>query len=424
MYDIKIERRNQIQQSAEEPSQSRQNNDAEKMMDTVEGEAIDAAVAGETTPFGDHEVVDTHQLSTTQVNAMDANNDDSDNVNSDNSTPANPQKETPDNETMDNPLETNRNNLNNSPTSMTANHHEEPIIAPLEMKELQLMFDYAVWAYEPDETTLRSLLLTGKEPAAKGKGSKTTKENESKGNDYDTASNDHGYRLIVHRTTSYIDPTQRVLLPNEEDNHPKSKTESAKKKKKNLRKPPGRVGYFVAVSRAKRTLLIGMKGTSTLEELLTDCCGRAVRVDLENDPHDNTEDDGADNNDCYVENDDDDFVQDDGSGFVEAKIEEVDRPEDENTTTRSSILIRHDEWDEKWDDAQDDNLLNSKMISSSADGLEKNDSGDGMMDMVHVSTSNRACPSESVEVELIHGDNQLLGFSNSASSVKSTSVNK
>ena len=28
-----------------------------------------------------------------------------------------------------------------------------------------------------------------------------------------------------------------------------------------------------------------MKGTSTFEDLLTDCCGRAVRVDLDNDPH-------------------------------------------------------------------------------------------------------------------------------------------
>jgi hypothetical protein len=31
--------------------------------------------------------------------------------------------------------------------------------------------------------------------------------------------------------------------------------------------------------------LIGMKGTSTLEDILTDCCGRALRLDLENDPH-------------------------------------------------------------------------------------------------------------------------------------------
>ena len=41
----------------------------------------------------------------------------------------------------------------------------------------------------------------------------------------------------------------------------------------------------MAINQTTQTMLIGIKGTSTLEELLTDCCGRAVRVDLENDPH-------------------------------------------------------------------------------------------------------------------------------------------
>jgi surfactin synthase thioesterase subunit len=39
---------------------------------------------------------------------------------------------------------------------------------------------------------------------------------------------------------------------------------------------PGYVGYFVAVSEEEQTLLIGVKGTSSLEEIATDTCGRSV----------------------------------------------------------------------------------------------------------------------------------------------------
>eukprot|EP00581_Thalassiosira_minuscula_P016107 CAMPEP_0183728122 /NCGR_PEP_ID=MMETSP0737-20130205/27160_1 /TAXON_ID=385413 /ORGANISM="Thalassiosira miniscula, Strain CCMP1093" /LENGTH=97 /DNA_ID=CAMNT_0025959959 /DNA_START=44 /DNA_END=334 /DNA_ORIENTATION=+ len=89
-----------------------------------------------------------------------------------------------------------------------------------------------------------------------------------------------GYQLIVHRTTSYIEPSDNgngVNINKADAQQPKQQNQKEKKqpsKKKNKRKPPGRVGYFVAVSHTHQTLLIGIKGTSTLEELLTDCCGR------------------------------------------------------------------------------------------------------------------------------------------------------
>jgi len=39
---------------------------------------------------------------------------------------------------------------------------------------------------------------------------------------------------------------------------------------------PGTVGHYMAVSSKRKEILIGMKGTSSLEDLLTDCCGKAV----------------------------------------------------------------------------------------------------------------------------------------------------
>jgi hypothetical protein len=39
---------------------------------------------------------------------------------------------------------------------------------------------------------------------------------------------------------------------------------------------PGNVAYFVAISSEQKKIIVGIRGTSSLEELLTDCCGRAV----------------------------------------------------------------------------------------------------------------------------------------------------
>lgn len=39
---------------------------------------------------------------------------------------------------------------------------------------------------------------------------------------------------------------------------------------------PGYVGHYIAICDQTQTMVIGIKGTSTLEDLLMDCCGRAV----------------------------------------------------------------------------------------------------------------------------------------------------
>jgi hypothetical protein len=147
-----------------------------------------------------------------------------------------------------------------------------------------MMLDFAVWAYEPDEEKLRSLLSSndhsGDVDLNTSQGNKCVEKKCKDGE------NKHaGYQLLVHRTTSYVEPSESFKgTTNESDTKSKSKHPTANKKEQK-RKPPGRVGYFVAVSHSQRSLLIGIKGTSTLEELLTDCCGRAIRVDLKHDPH-------------------------------------------------------------------------------------------------------------------------------------------
>jgi len=39
---------------------------------------------------------------------------------------------------------------------------------------------------------------------------------------------------------------------------------------------PGRVAHYIAVSPINRLVFVGLRGTSTLSDILTDCCGRAV----------------------------------------------------------------------------------------------------------------------------------------------------
>eukprot|EP00578_Thalassiosira_sp_NH16_P025470 CAMPEP_0181097612 /NCGR_PEP_ID=MMETSP1071-20121207/11663_1 /TAXON_ID=35127 /ORGANISM="Thalassiosira sp., Strain NH16" /LENGTH=977 /DNA_ID=CAMNT_0023180107 /DNA_START=11 /DNA_END=2940 /DNA_ORIENTATION=- len=279
-----------------------------------------------------------------------------------------------------------------------------PIMTTSQIKELQTMFDYAVWAYEPDEALLRSLLLTGD------------------GKKVDAGSSDdkkYGYQLIVHRTTSYMDPNEK-LVPSDNNNNnnnnnkndatatKKEQKQSPNKQKKNKRKPPGRVGYFVAISHAKRSLLIGMKGTSTLEELLTDCCGRAVRVDLDNDPH----------HPAVARGDDDESYEDaaaaccDGveSGSDDEKCK-IQRSCCSDKVAQSAIDGSNEAFinekdpsrqDEKCD--KDADLISSTLPSPSTGQV----SNDELVDMIRVSSSNYICPSESVEVELVHDDKQIL----------------
>lgn len=44
----------------------------------------------------------------------------------------------------------------------------------------------------------------------------------------------------------------------------------------NLSSRPGNVSYFLAVSPMQKQLILGIRGTSSLEDILTDCCGSAV----------------------------------------------------------------------------------------------------------------------------------------------------
>lgn len=84
---------------------------------------------------------------------------------------------------------------------------------------LKEMLDFAVWAYDEDTELLRSKL------------------------------EEVDYYLLHHRVT--------------------------------VNMPPGYVGHYTAICPEKKILVIGVKGTSTLEDMLTDCCGEAVAFELD-----------------------------------------------------------------------------------------------------------------------------------------------
>jgi pimeloyl-ACP methyl ester carboxylesterase len=44
---------------------------------------------------------------------------------------------------------------------------------------------------------------------------------------------------------------------------------------------PGSVAHYIAISKERKVALVGIKGTSTFEDLLTDCCGSAITHELE-----------------------------------------------------------------------------------------------------------------------------------------------
>ena len=54
---------------------------------------------------------------------------------------------------------------------------------------------------------------------------------------------------------------------------------------------PGRVGHYVAISPERKVVLIGVKGTSTLEDLITDAAGKSVAWDMQ--MHNNDSEDGG-----------------------------------------------------------------------------------------------------------------------------------
>ena len=258
---------------------------------------------------------------------------------------------------------TDSDNSNSSAEQIDANERDTPIdISISQIKELQTMLNYAIWAYEPNEEKLRSYLLSG-----------SSDEDESKERG--------GYQLIVHRTTSYIDPNESILP---DTSSSKDNTNKSKKNSKVKRKPPGRVGYFVAISHEQQTVLIGIKGTSTLEELLTDCCGRAVRVDLDNDPH------------TYQP-----------SAEVELEVDEMIADVLDNSEEASMV---HENDTQLADNEEEGN--------GSVDEL--------VLDTIHISSSKEENPSESVEVELMSDVNQQSSTNTSfeSSSPSSTDESK
>ena len=245
-------------------------------------------------------------------------------------------------------------------------NRETPIMSLSKVKELQTMLNFAIWAYEPNEELLRSLLLAGKEPASKG-------SDESEQQKHING----GYQLIVHRTTNYIDPNEDAATTSINNSTKKGvKTTKAASSKKAKRKPPGRVGYFVGISQTKKTLLIGMKGTSTLEELLTDCCGRAIRVDLDNDPHNHSPHDDVD------------------SLCDEMCNEQEDGVTTNSTIEENEILISRCSTDYH-SAPSEDNLLQVDAIPESKRSETDLCNDDELTDMVHITV-------DSVEVELLH----------------------
>jgi hypothetical protein len=110
----------------------------------------------------------------------------------------------------------------------SASQPSQPVPHPLETQEdqtvdwpvLKKMLDFAVWAYDEDTELLRSKL------------------------------EEADYYLLRHR----------VVAPN---------------------MPPGYVGHYMAICPERKVLVIGVKGTTTLEDMLTDCCGQAVAFELD-----------------------------------------------------------------------------------------------------------------------------------------------
>jgi len=179
------------------------------------------------------------------------------------------------------------NNMNSSSDSINNNDDDgvaaaaTDAITPSQINELQTMLRYATWAYEPDDDNLRSYLQGGC-------GNRIVDEEKRRWmviQDYGRNNDSDGFELLIHRTTNFVIDDDNVNGDIDVTTTTKKKSINNSKKKKRQRKPPGRVGYYVAISHTKQQLIIGMKGTSTLEDLLTDCCGKAVRVDLDNDPH-------------------------------------------------------------------------------------------------------------------------------------------
>jgi hypothetical protein len=110
-------------------------------------------------------------------------------------------------------------NTNNKDKSDQEKEDEDEAV-DVDWLVLQQALDFAVWAYDEDTCLLQSKL------------------------------EEIDYYLLQHK----------VVAPN---------------------MPPGYVGHYIAISPQAKVMVIGIKGTSTLEDMLTDCCGQAVAFELD-----------------------------------------------------------------------------------------------------------------------------------------------
>jgi hypothetical protein len=98
---------------------------------------------------------------------------------------------------------------------------------------------------------------------------------------------------------------------------------------------PGNVAYFVAVSPERKQLVVGVRGTSTLEDILTDCCGRPVPLEEDEDDSIRIEVQAAVPNTVLVEDGDVEIV----SGHERILLENSDDEGDNYVRCHEGILI-------------------------------------------------------------------------------------
>ncbi len=180
-----------------------------------------------------------------------------------------------------------------------------------QIEELIQLLDFSTMAYETNEELLKAQLH----------------ENG-------------GYQLLLHRTTSSeVDYAEQGNDFSEDKTMDKQQQQLPTGRQNSRRKPPGRVGYYVAMSPSENKLLIGIKGTSTLEDLITDCCGRAVRCDLANNPHYHEID--ALDNDCSFGDEESDNNVDNNVHFSGSNNDDDD-DDDEALSSQPGKIIEED----------------------------------------------------------------------------------
>ena len=132
-----------------------------------------------------------------------------------------------------------------------------PQLTKSELLKLQQAFQYALWSYYIHDQEFLLQQLLAEQDRFTPKDSKTTTATCC---DKEEKENNH-IENPTERTESLADQIQllRVSIPTR----------------------PGHVGYYVADDPRSKTLILAVKGTTSLEELFTDTCGRSVSYSTE-----------------------------------------------------------------------------------------------------------------------------------------------